>query len=416
MQKNYSFIFTAVCFLLLQQTNAQTCDTINMPVPPSWSAITYAGQSPFGPSGYLNGTNATVDSAKANYFDLSSSSFTHILGVIVKFGKANSNVAANLNKLIGFSIYSDAGGLPGTLLASVQKPLQDIKTDVLAGVTTNINFPAPVAMPAGKKFYMAVEISNFNCCLNPKKDSVWVAGTASGEVIINTAWNKQKNGDWESFEDSYNDPLNPGKDLKTTLWIFPYVSNGATGCTALPVHLISFNAARKNNDAVINWQVSNEINMRSYDLERSANDGIFKTIQSIMPVNGLKEQTYSTTDKNIFTSGLSASYRLKQTDADGSIKYSRVVTLRSDKTVGDIIVPNPFAGELKIQISFSQPVKLSVQLFDMQGKLLLKNPAIDCAASVNTISLKGSAALHAGVYVLKLNAGAETYIYKLVKE
>src|SRR6476660_6605363 len=47
------------------------CDIINYPVPSTWSAVTYV----FPDGSFVSGTNSFQDRQKANFFDLSSTSF-----------------------------------------------------------------------------------------------------------------------------------------------------------------------------------------------------------------------------------------------------------------------------------------------------------------------------------------------------
>ncbi len=91
----HKLYLSVIFFCVSLVAAAQTCDTINFPAPPNWSDTFYEianGPFPGYISGYINGINASSggDLQKANYFDLSATSYTHILGTSVKFGKANS--------------------------------------------------------------------------------------------------------------------------------------------------------------------------------------------------------------------------------------------------------------------------------------------------------------------------------------
>src|SRR5258705_8486472 len=136
MRKIYSVAFTALFLSILCTTaNAQrkvsstppvikklvapvtnsviggttaACDTVNYPISTNWSAVEYTAD----PDGYVLGNNAFGDLQKANYFDLSSTANTYILGLRIFFSTANSSIAGNLSKNIVFRIFNDNIGKP----------------------------------------------------------------------------------------------------------------------------------------------------------------------------------------------------------------------------------------------------------------------------------------------------------------
>ena len=290
------FIIIALSVFAINALYAQgtTCDTINMPVTPGWSGITYDAPDPFGgKTGYINGTNGYKDLHKANYFDLTGQSFTYILGTIVKFGKANTATGTNLSKPIFFKVYAadGTGGKPGTLLGTAQKTLEQVKADVAAGIVTQVNFPAAVSIPANKKFYISVDIANFKWPFSGgAKDSIWIAGTEDDQVKPNAAWDYQADSSWVKFSDNWSNPTDGSNELDVTLWIFPYVSNVAAGCTLLPVKLLTFNANRISNDVTVKWEVSEEFNMNGYEVEKANNDGSYSPIEYGPAVRSFKKQ------------------------------------------------------------------------------------------------------------------------------
>ena len=59
---------------------------------------------------------------------------------------------------------------------------------------------------------------------------------------------------------------------------------------------------------------------------------------------------------------------------------------------------------------------MQVNLYDMQGKLVATEKPAMYNASANTIILNSTANLKSGLYVLKINAGTEQAVYKVVKQ
>jgi hypothetical protein len=385
------------------QGTTADCDTINYPIDTSWAGTTY--QVALGD--YVNGTNHFGDLQKANFFDQSATANAYLTSTFVAFGNANSSVAAHLSDSIFFRVYADNAGTPGALLATEGRLLSEIKQDVDANVISEIGFANPVTLPASKKFYVSVDLSNFAF----PDDSIWVAGTDTATVSPGQAWEQWNDNTWHPFTDVAGWGLNG-----MALWIFPSVSATATGCAALPVTLISFNAQRNNKDVTLDWQIADEFGMKGYEVERSDNNGSFKTVAFVAALNNAKNQSYSATDKNAFTLSPTVQYRLKQIDGDGSIKYSRVINVKSSSSISDISFANPFNGALKMQLNLATPQPVSVYLYDMQGKLVANEKTKMYNAASNTIIMTSTTNLQRGMYMLKVIAGTDQAIYKVVKQ
>lgn len=415
-------ILTLCCFQQIK-VNAQSCDTTKFDeATAAWSAVNYYAPGPFGlayPAGFIAGSNGLNYVQKANYFDLSSSSYSYLQGTIIKFLKANSYYPANLSKVISFKVYADSSGVPASaVLGSAQKTLGEIKSDVDAGNYTLINFASAITLPASKKFYIAVDVSTLKWVFGTaKNDSLSIAATADDQVSPSTAWDYSTDDSaWTMFSSNWSNPTDNNNDLNVNLWIFPYVSTTSGGCGLLPVNLISFNALRNNNDVMLKWEVSTELNMKGYNIEKANNNGNFQSIAFVGASNNMKNQTYTATDRNAFSTSSSIQYRLKQVSADGYVKYSRVITLHHNAALTDVVFQNPFTNVLKMQVTLASQQKVSMQLYDMQGRLITAIAGNVYAAGINTIVLNGTSAIKPGTYLLKVNAGYDQMIYKVVKQ
>jgi hypothetical protein len=385
-----------------------TCDTIDYPIDPGWTeGAYYYTQDP--DDGFLNGTNVDDDKQKGNVYDLSATSYTYITGMMVDILLANTKNAANTSKQIYFRVYGDQSGAPGTLLGTAQLPFSQLISDYNAVAYTFVNFSSPIALPASKKFYVFVDLTS----LSWPTDSLIIASTVTdnngvGEDVPGKAWEQWSDGTWVSYANDYA--------FDITYWTFPIVSTSSAGCSLLPVKLLSFNAQRNNKDVTLNWQIADEYNMKGYEVERADNNGSFKTVQSITALNYAKNQSYSVTDRNAFTSAATVQYRLKQIDGDGSVKYSRVIAVKANAVISDISFANPFSGALKMQLNLATSQNISVQVFDMQGKPVVSQLNKMYNASSNSIVLDGTASLKPGMYILKINAGSEQLQYKIIKQ
>ena len=134
----------------------------------------------------------------------------------------------------------------------------------------------------------------------------------------------------------------------------------------LPVELTSFTASVINNKIVLNWQTNSEVNNYGFDVERSTiSNNNWKKIGFIEGSGTTTEQhSYSYTDNEILSGKIF--YRLKQTDNDGSYKFSSIVEVDAGEFPGEFVLnqnyPNPFNPTTKISfiVKNSQSVELKV--------------------------------------------------------
>ncbi|NNV55874.1 T9SS type A sorting domain-containing protein [Limnovirga soli] len=420
----FTVAMLVVTGLLFNTAKAQVCDTINLPLNGSWTPTAYVEETFFPGviAGYVSGINIEDIPQQANYFDLSGTSNTHILGVIVSFSKANSNVPGNLSKNIIFRVYADDGtGKPGSELTNgstiAQKTLSSIKSDVDAGKYTTVNFPSAIALPVSKKFYVSVDVSNFTWSVPDNiRDSICVTTTAQKQTA-NTAWGYDNApAKWKTYSKLWDAPPAYIDPLEVTLFVFPYVSTSAGGCGVLPVQLLSFTASRNTGNVDLKWQIASEFNMKGYEVEKADNNNLFKTVATINAVNSIKNETYAATDKNAFGISKIVQYRLKQIDGDGSITHSRIVTVNGDNANTDLVFANPFIGALSLQLNLTQNTTASFRLYDIQGRVVASQPAAQYAAGTNNIQIKTSSQLKPGSYLLEMIAGTEKKVYKIIKQ
>jgi len=127
------------------------------------------------------------------------------------------------------------------------------------------------------------------------------------------------------------------------------------GTVVLPVKLLSFKAMANNNVVKIKWITSNEINSKSFTVERSTDGSNYTAITTIDAAgNSDTKKTYEVTDaqpaagKNF--------YRLKQTDIDGrvslsDIEYTFFKQIKNDQL---FIYPNPVKDHFQINVPDAQ--------------------------------------------------------------
>ena len=175
----------------------------------------------------------------------------------------------------------------------------------------------------------------------------------------------------------------------------------------LPVTMVSFNAAAGNGKTVLNWVTIQEINVKDFTVERSANTNNWTSLSSVKANNGSGEQRYSYTDNNALN-GLSY-YRLKITDLDGTVKYSDIVSTNNAAKNVISVFPNPASQFVKADFASIMPSGSFVELVNVSGQTVYRE----------NISLKATTIIDVaryakGNYVLKIISGNTTHAEKLI--
>ncbi|MBC7652046.1 MAG: T9SS type A sorting domain-containing protein [Deinococcales bacterium] len=108
-------------------------------------------------------------------------------------------------------------------------------------------------------------------------------------------------------------------------------------------------------------------------------------------------------------------YRLQMVDKDGSFTCSKVVSCQLSVVSKQLAVyPNPVKETLFVQILSSKADKITVQVTDMQGKVLQQE---DMQVGVGNVSLSVNAAtLAKGTYVLLVKGSNGLQQKQFIKE
>lgn len=177
----------------------------------------------------------------------------------------------------------------------------------------------------------------------------------------------------------------------------------------LPVDFIGL-VAKRNNDAVdLKWDVTDEVNVAEYQVEKSTNGTSFSSVGS---VSAKGKSIYTFTNYNVGSNNLY--YRIKSVDIDGRYKYSGVIRLTGSNSYSNklTLYPVPVKGDATLEHKLlSANAKITIS--SIEGKIL--KVIIPSAGSSHTpVRLSG---ITPGTYILRLDDGqGNVETTKFVKE
>ena len=179
--------------------------------------------------------------------------------------------------------------------------------------------------------------------------------------------------------------------------------------TPLPLSLLEFSGSKNGQTVYLKWKTIYERNAGHFEIERSADGSLFKTINVVKATgNSRTVQTYSFADADLPSGTIY--YRLKITDADGSFRYSQVVRIRPFNREESIqLMPNPAVNKAMLQV----PDLLSgamVTITAADGKLMNRQLMTGVTMHLDIHTWP------AGVYFIHVQKGKTNSSHKLIKQ
>jgi hypothetical protein len=206
----------------------------------------------------------------------------------------------------------------------------------------------------------------------------------------------------------------PASDTSLQVTLAPLSISSLQLAASLPVlsvGLFSLTAVKTGNDVRLDFAVSDDIGLTSFEIERSADGVSFSRIGAVTAnttagANAGPVGDYSFYDNQPLTPV--NYYRLKIIDRNGGYTYSKTVAAAFDDITGIKVFPNPANDVVYVQLPAQQgPVQL--ELHGINGQLVRTMVLPPAAGSMFT-SLDVSA-LARGVYYLSA-AGKNVFFVK----
>ena len=135
----------------------------------------------------------------------------------------------------------------------------------------------------------------------------------------------------------------------------------------LPVSLVDFKGAKLDQAVQLTWTALEEIDLRHYEVERSADGVHFELIGNITPRNSLQRSDYLLIDNNPLK-GINY-YRLRIVDKDGGSKYSSIISVVFAGQIEAIVGPNPVRDNFNIRLIGFEKGNYRIEVRNMSGQL-----------------------------------------------
>ncbi|MDE3183442.1 MAG: T9SS type A sorting domain-containing protein [Bacteroidota bacterium] len=187
-------------------------------------------------------------------------------------------------------------------------------------------------------------------------------------------------------------------------------------CNVLKTTITDFFGTIVNDNNMLNWSVTNNNEIRFFEVERSA-DGInFFPLQTINSVaSDFPSVNYKFTDDDVPKESNAAYYRLKIINVANQVSYSKIIRLSINGSLnGRVkIFPNPVTDNL--QVCIYAPYRQNVELFIYDGSGRLMRSTYSTIDKGNTkLNISDFKSWPIGIYSVKVVAGNDLFINKMI--
>ncbi|RYE20181.1 MAG: T9SS type A sorting domain-containing protein [Sphingobacteriales bacterium] len=168
-------------------------------------------------------------------------------------------------------------------------------------------------------------------------------------------------------------------------------------CAPLPVSLTAFNGKYSNGTSTLEWQTSQEVNNKEFQLLRSHDGTKFDVVATVAGAgNSAIVKSYQYQDR-ISGQGY-VYYRLRQVDFDGKMTTSNIVRLSMGNEAKSLeIYPNPFVNNFTASFSAGRTAKATMQLVNMKGQMVYST-SISVVKGFNAVQMNNLPSLQSGLY------------------
>lgn len=156
-----------------------------------------------------------------------------------------------------------------------------------------------------------------------------------------------------------------------------------------------------NNEIVVEWKVSNEHSISSYEVERSTDGYNFTKVNTAIATTVNGSASYAGADANA-VQGVNF-YRIKNINLNGSAGYSQIVKVDMDLIMNTISVyPNPATGRaFGLQLANQPKGKYSMHLINVMGQeILIKEFIHQGGSAIQTFT--NTKKIEKGIYTVEV--------------
>ncbi|MFP5039880.1 right-handed parallel beta-helix repeat-containing protein [Parasediminibacterium sp. JCM 36343] len=189
--------------------------------------------------------------------------------------------------------------------------------------------------------------------------------------------------------------------LDSTVWDFPSSPVAFSISSPLPVTISRFIASPSGCGAIVSWEIADEANVQTYQVQQSDAAGIFTTVKTILAANNGSNNNYTS---QVPQAAATAYYRLLLQTNTGQQLYSQTAKVQAGCLEKETLalLPNPSQKGSTASLSYKNVSPTSIQsaiaIYYATGKMVYQQP-VSWQKGDNQYKLP---TLPTGMYIIKL--------------
>ena len=202
---------------------------------------------------------------------------------------------------------------------------------------------------------------------------------------------------------------------KTAAGCFGTVKLLTDGTTStLPVKLVSFNGAIKNNQVALLWKVDLNETADKFEVERSIAGGKFSSIGTVFGTSSAGTASYSFTDPSPINERVA--YRLRMTDKNQKAEYSKIISFNAsaDTEKSISLLQNPVLDKLNVSFQTKERETVNIRVIDITGSVRATQ-RMNVESGTNVLYIPLSASLPTGSYIISVQHSRGMFNQKFLK-
>ena len=178
--------------------------------------------------------------------------------------------------------------------------------------------------------------------------------------------------------------------------------------------LLNFRGVERNKRVELQWELSLDNRIASVEIETSKNGSQFARIGSVA-ITDINQRNFNYTDNN--PNEGNAFYRLKMISLDGAVKYSNILSFRSnrDNDASFKVYPSAIESSATLNVKARKTGPASFRLVDYSGRTVHQEN-LNVQEGANTLLLSKLGSVRPGNYVAVIEIDHSTYNQKILKK
>ncbi|MFL5730999.1 MAG: T9SS type A sorting domain-containing protein [Cytophagaceae bacterium] len=307
--------------------------------------------------------NATITSVDVYYKTYSPSASPDPASIKLYSNDPNKNSSSNDGVNVATGVFSTVYNIPRT------------STSLTKFTLSGLNLPL-TGSAAGTKYWLEVsgisngEFGSFTCAASyPYSDAVVgedvvvLKGSTTSAQVVQQANYNAFGFNWNF---TYQSAYPCGRFLLT--------APTATSACSLPVEFLYLHGDNHGSKNTLSWGTGWEENSDYFSIMKSADGDHWSTIGKVNAAgNSANLREYSFDDR-VSESGTTY-YQIMETDKNGNVTYSKIITISSSGITAISIRPNPNHGRFTIESDGSLGKNTAVNIYNALGELVHSSTA-----------------------------------------